>query len=334
MTEAYDPASLKDTSARASAVVFELFVLVLARSIMGSKQQVEEYESLSPDVGVGFDATIFDEEGTPWLIAARLDNPSTPERLRAVTEALSAAATKLSRSATASPHLILAIPGVLAEERVEPLTKAGITLWDGPRLADIAAAEGIDVPPGLGVRRFIRRGSTEADGYRRRLARIATGKDGWSAFQEWCGDVLDYLLSPPLETPIPELATKNRHNRRDFILPNYAESGFWQFMRVQYSAEYVVIDAKNHSGRLPKKEVLQMANYLSRHGTGLFGMIICRRGFDQGAQWTAQEHWMVHSKLIIALTVNDVLQMLAAKEVGNDPTAVIKQRIEDFRLGL
>lgn len=54
-------------------------------------------------------------------------------------------------------------------------------------------------------------------------------------------------------------------------------------MRNQYQADYFVADAKNSGRPLKKDEVLRIANYLSQHGTGLFGMLVCRHGLNAAA---------------------------------------------------
>jgi hypothetical protein len=121
-------------------------------------------------------------------------------------------------------------------------------------------------------------------------------------------------------------------NRRDLILPNYATNGTWRFLRGHYAADYVVAEAKNAGGRLDKQPVLQLANYLSRHGTGLFEMLLTRRGMNRTARWTCREHWVLHDKMIIALDDDDMRQMLQTKAAGNEPADLIQQRIEDLRL--
>ena len=56
--------------------------------------------------------------------------------------------------------------------------------------------------------------------------------------------------------------------------------------------------------------MLQIANYLSPHGAGLFGMIIARDGTSRGAQWTIREQWVLRSKLVLVVTDDDIRQML------------------------
>lgn len=309
-------------------MLFELFVRTIAPSMVdGGKTTIP-----APGLDPGVDAIVQDSDGTIWLIEARGDDPSTSQRLRAVVAQLKKAAQVFATGQ--APHLVLAIPGRLSEQRAELVAEAGITLWDGPMLAAAAAAAGVDIPRGLGIHRWIKPAGSPAVDLRQRLTNISAGHPSWVAFQAWVADVLAYLFCPPLADPLLENSTDNGHNRRDIVLPNYAQHGMWAFLRLHYRADFVVVDAKNSGAHLKKDVVLQLANYLSSHGAGLFGLVICRRGADKGARWTIREQWVLHNKLIIVLNIEDVLQMLTAKESGNDPAALIKQRIEDFRLGL
>jgi|SRR6185295_6807989 hypothetical protein len=77
---------------------------------------------------------------------------------------------------------------------------------------------------------------------------------------------------------------------------------------------------------------LQLANYLTRHGTGLVGVLLTRAGIDSTAQWVSREQWVLHDKLIIWLSDDDIKQMLLSRQAGSDPSELIQQRIEDFRL--
>ncbi|OLE23717.1 MAG: hypothetical protein AUG49_15310 [Catenulispora sp. 13_1_20CM_3_70_7] len=116
------------------------------------------------------------------------------------------------------------------------------------------------------------------------------------------------------------------------MLANYAPEGFWSFMRTHYQADFIVVDPKNYRKQVGKPEVLQVANYLTQHGTGLFGMIMTRVGADKSAEWTCREQWILHNKMIIILNDADVQQMLTAKGVGEEPSTVVRQAIEQFRL--
>jgi hypothetical protein len=52
------------------------------------------------------------------------------------------------------------------------------------------------------------------------------------------------------------------------------------------------------------------------------------------AKWICREQWVQHNKLIIGLDDDDVRQMLVTKMADGDPAELIRQKIEDFRLGI
>jgi hypothetical protein len=118
-------------------------------------------------------------------------------------------------------------------------------------------------------------------------------------------------------------------------MPNYAEAGFWSFLRQKYEADYIIIDAKNHTRKVKKSDVLQIANYLKSHGAGLFGLIVSRKGGDTGScEHTLREQWLVHRKLILILDDEDIKSMLMAKSDGRRVEEILGQRIEQFRLSM
>ncbi len=87
--------------------------------------------------------------------------------------------------------------------------------------------------------------------------------------------------------------------------------------------------------KVKKSEVLQIANYLKSHGAGLFGIIVCRKGGDKsGCEHTLREQWMVHRKLILVLSDDDIKEMLIAKLDGRLPEEIVGQKIEQFRLSM
>lgn len=98
-----------------------------------------------------------------------------------------------------------------------------------------------------------------------RLKVCETGKECWNRYQKLIGNILELLFFPQLEKPIEEKSDRTKTNRRDFIMPNYCQEGFWDFMRKNYCADFIVIDAKNSANGVKKQDILQLSNYLKRH---------------------------------------------------------------------
>ena len=233
---------------------------------------------------------------------------------------------------------ILAIPGLLSESQKLALGERNIEAWDAQYLGRQFAPEIQNVRHPVFQALLTYSAKTEVIAPEASLADqlrdCPPGKEYWPDYQKLTGQILEHLFCPPLETPIPELADHDGVNRRDWILPNYSDLGFWRFIRETYAANYIVVDAKNYKGPVSKNQVLQIANYLKSHGAGLFAIIITRVGANKSALLTMREQWMANRKMIIVLNDDDVETMLRAKSVGGKPENVIGQVIERFRLSM
>jgi hypothetical protein len=230
--------------------------------------------------------------------------------------------------------LVLALPGHLAELDAARVRAANIELWDLDELGRIFRRQLIGVPPHL--QQALESSSTSEtheQGLIRELKECIAGKQQWSIYQKLVGRILERLFCPPLNVPLSESPDESGVNRRDFILANFAEHGFWNHIRTRYAADYIVVDAKNYVGKVKKREVLQMANYLRPHGAGLFGIIISRNGGDNSAWITAREQWAHYQKLVLILEDKHCEAMLTAFSSG-EATSILAKQIQDFRLSM
>jgi hypothetical protein len=299
-----------------------------------------------PDDGLDF--TTVSSGGQPVLIQAKLTTPQTGYRLEQMNLALkgAAAAWNQEHHPDLEPMLVLAFPGVLSRRKMNLAARSGLTVWDGPYLRGRARQVGIrEVPPYVASEPFdpeysdhvgpAGTGSLYTYDLRQRLHGIGSGRASWSAYEKYCENLLNFLFVPPLNPAIPQSRDDRGANRRDYVLPNYAvDGGFWQFMRTHYDAHYVVAEVKNLSRCPGKGEILQIANYLNPHGTGLFALLLARKELDENAKWIRREQWILHNKLIVGIHDDDVHQMVATKLGGSDPAELVRQKIEDFRLGI
>jgi hypothetical protein len=234
--------------------------------------------------------------------------------------------------------LVLAFPGVLPDEENQFLNERGIEVWDINYISNTFPREIEHTPHPVLQSLFSKRysGNTK-DKWITELASIKTGKkteNEWSRYQKFIQRVLEHLFGSQLSSPIVEHSDHFKINRRDFILRNYAETGFWAHLRTRYYADYIVVDAKNYSKKVTKKEILQIANYLKIHGAGLFGLIFSRNGGDASSYYTCREIWAMDKKLIIVLNDEDLKKMILSKESSENPEEIIQQKIEHFRLSM
>lgn len=255
-----------------------------------------------------------------------LDNSQIKEILRQL---------DLYRQDTGKGKMVFAFPGVLTNDATTYFAKDDIQVWDIPYISVRFKNEIPKISHPIFQRLFSKHSKKQLEmELIEKLENTKSGKTEWNIYQKLLNEILSRLFCPPLSNPIYELSDEFRFNRRDFIMPNYSDNGFWAYIRDIYNADFIVIDAKNYTKKVQKKDILQICNYLKSHGAGLFGIIITRNGGDTSCFHTIKEMWAMQKKLIIILTDDDLKQMLNLKAVGNNPEDIIKQKIEQFRLSL
>ena len=257
-------------------------------------------------------------------------------RQREIEEAI----VQISRYRKISPFAAtaLAFPGRIASRERAALNRARIEVWDSDFIAKTFAREIDSLPPSglkhifsiLGTPSVV----TKENVLQQKLLNCPPGKSHWMDYQSIVQDIFEVLFSPPLGAPISESSDRVGTNRRDIVFPNYTYDDFWRFLRERYKAEFIVIDAKNYKNNISKAEVLQIANYLKPHGTGMFAIIACRKGGESGCKRTLREQWAAYGKLIVLFTDDDMVAMLNAKGARGRPEDVIMEVIQTFRLSM
>lgn len=232
----------------------------------------------------------------------------------------------------------LAFPGRISKDDRAALEKAKIEIWDLDYVAKTFSDEIKKLPlSGFKQLYFLDADSAAVKSSTiliNRLTDCMPGRGDWVEYQKVIRDVFEFLFTPPLGAPIWESSDHSKANRRDIIFPNYSAEGFWKFLRESYSADFIIVDPKNYKHKIKKAQVLQIANYLKPHGTGMFAIIACRKGGDAGCVTTLREQWAAYRKLIILLTDDDIEAMLLASGARGDPESVIGQVIQEFRLSM
>lgn len=279
--------------------------------------------------------------GDKWqkiIIECKSQYTFTLERVQNIIDQLVLFRQKLLLLNYVKVKCIFTFPGTLTEEFKHYFEDAEIEVWDLAYLANRFnwSITLIDSPSLLQMLQAAKNkiNKSAEEELIEKLKNCLPGKQEWAKYQKLVGEILEYLFCPPLGKPISELSDFSNINRRDFILPNYTENGFWAHLRSKYTGDYIVVDAKNYKEKLKKEQALQIANYLKNYGAGLFGMIVCRNGADKNCMHTLKEIWLVQKKMIVILTDNDIEQMLLDKQNKVQPEITIQQKIENFRLSL
>lgn len=164
-----------------------------------------------------------------------------------------------------------------------------------------------------------------------KLRRVPPGIEHWHEYQVVCGEILTSCFVPPLLEPFEESRTEVGIHRRDIIYPIPAGiSSFWGYVQTSFSAQAVIVDAKNYADELPKDQVVMVSKYFGAKKLGNFGIIISRRGPSDAARKEQIDRWVHHDEMIICLSDDDLENMMIARQVDK-AEGILEKYIFDIR---
>ena len=167
---------------------------------------------------------------------------------------------------------------------------------------------------------------------RQRLKACPPSREGWRRFEDACVDTLRFLFIPPLKEPLLQPRSYSGIDRRDAVFPNRnLELGNnWGHLYRELGARLVLFEFKNYDvNEIGKDEVNQTLNYLSRP-MGRLAIMCCNRLPNRAAHIRRNSIYSEDQKVILFLTTDNLIEMLAIKERGEEPSDLILDLVERF----
>ena len=168
----------------------------------------------------------------------------------------------------------------------------------------------------------------------RRLDECPLGADGWQLFEDTCIEALEWLLVPPLTKPIIQKRTINGTERRDAVFPNrnLVPDSNWGYLHQKLEAELILIEFKNYDrDDIGPDEVRQVSSYL-RKSMGRLAILCCSKAPSVSAHHKRNTIYSEHGQVILFLSKDQLKEMLFIKERGEEPSDLILDLIDRFKL--
>ena len=146
---------------------------------------------------------------------------------------------------------------------------------------------------------------------------------GLNNFQRWPPQRnrarANFLFNPELIDGVPEVRTIDGTERRDIIFTNDSDQTFWNYVRNEHSALFLMFEAKN-TQEIGPAALNQAAAYLGDR-LGRLGFIVTRNPPGEAAQRKA---FAINNdssprKIIIFLSDDDLNRMLDMMASGKEP---------------
>jgi hypothetical protein len=173
--------------------------------------------------------------------------------------------------------------------------------------------------------------AVEADLLKKKLSETPPGQADATKYQHVVLEILNFLFNPELIDGELEVRTIDGTERRDIIFTNDSDSTFWTYARQEHSALYVMFETKNTQSIGPAA-LNQTATYLGDR-LGRLGFVVTRFPPEESALRKAFSIYNDSSprKIILLLSDQDLIELLALKSSGKDPTRLVQKIYRKFR---
>lgn len=169
------------------------------------------------------------------------------------------------------------------------------------------------------------------------LNNVPSGRSGSRAYELKCIEILKHLFDGQNELALwnEQQTTTDGLNRNDLLCRVFShQNNFWSELANDFHSRYIVFEFKNYSNQISQKEVYTSEKYLFLTALRSICFIIARIGGDVGAHKAAAGALKEAGKLIVILTNEDLCDMLTLKDFGNEPTEVLRARVDDSLIRL
>ena len=153
-------------------------------------------------------------------------------------------------------------------------------------------------------------------------------------YEELCTEIVKYLFGAEFFKMSEQHKTEDEMFRMDLLCSLKGTTEFWKFLIQFYNTKFVVFEYKNYSAYVPQNMIYVTEKYLFSAALRNVAIIISRHGFDSNAQKAAFGCLKEHGKLIISITDEDLLKMVAKKDGGEEPSDYLLERVEDLLMSV
>jgi hypothetical protein len=147
-------------------------------------------------------------------------------------------------------------------------------------------------------------------------------------------EALRYIFDKDLTAWSPQQSSDTSLSFYDLVARVASEHDFWNTLVSQFRSRYVIFEFKNYRAKIKQGQIYTTEKYLFRAALRSTAIIISRTGADKNALAAARGALRESGKLIINLSVEDLCLMLHRKDSGDDPNALLLDRVDEMLMRL
>lgn len=162
------------------------------------------------------------------------------------------------------------------------------------------------------------------------LISIPPGRDAAKRFEKWCVNCLKYLFSEEFAVWSAQSRVERGFHIMDLIGRLAPSHLFWSGVSADFRTRYIVFEFKNYTEDIGQDQIYSTEKYLYTTALRSVAVIIARAGIDDGARHAIKGALRESGKLILWVSLAELLNMLRDKDVGNDPHNLLFDRLDEL----
>lgn len=166
------------------------------------------------------------------------------------------------------------------------------------------------------------------------LSTIPAGREGFQAFERWCTSALKYLFHDEFSDWTEKHASDDKMHEYDLIARLVPRTDLWECIRRDFRSLYVIFEFKNYREPISQVQVYSTEKYLFPIALRGTAVVIARNGADDHARSAARGALRESGKLIILCRASAVIDMLRAKDRGEDVSKIFAGHLDGMLMGL
>lgn len=153
-------------------------------------------------------------------------------------------------------------------------------------------------------------------------------------FEEACEAAIRYLFEDQLIAFDRQHHSHSKLHVFDLVARIASKEAFWQALISDFRARYIVFEFKNYKKKITQREIYTTEKYLYPIAMRGAAIIISRFGADAGADQAMRGALRENGKLILSLSIDELCEMLGARDSGSDHLVTLVDKLDGMLMGL
>ena len=159
--------------------------------------------------------------------------------------------------------------------------------------------------------------------------------DQGKEYEQVCVKLLKKLFAEDLGIWDDQESTEEGLFRFDLICKIKSQGKeFWNMAERYFHSKYIVFEFKDYKKPVTQKEIFTTVKYLYAKALRCVAIMFSTSGFDDHAEKVIRGILRDEGKLILALSNEDMVEMLRMKRDGDDPADYLSKKLDDLLIHL